>query len=552
MQRKRKQTPIEPLKLESWLQKRPNTVFYLLMAVYIIFSCLYFNVKPSIAGDDSSYIIRAINFIELGKFPTYQGPIYPLFLSLIITLTGMNLIVLKLTSMALMVGFIYLFYHFFKNKISYVSLFYTIAVLSVSNLFLFFSSQTFSEALFMVLQMLLFFLVFKGVQNKQDKWIPAKRELGILILTSFVCVLLFLTRTIGFGALLTMIIYYVIQKNYKRAIYITLFFSIIISLFFTVRSIGWDVPSKSSEQSSLLLNKNPYDKSEGKEDFNGFIARFKDNSNLYLSKHLMRIVGFRSSTINSVKPVISLAIYLILILGFFRFAKQNKYLLFTGIYIAIMLGITFFSLQKIWDQYRLIVPFIPLMLVVLVESFLYFGKIERFKLINKIIPFVLVLSVVLTFTRGVKTMDIPTLSKNLRGDKLAGYTPDWISYLQMSEYCHTSLSSDQFVACRKPNMARIYGKGKKFHGIYRIPSNNPDELIKYLKDRKVTHIIMGKLRKNPYMFTGQTINTIQRFMGMIVKKYPETFKLVKKFGTQEPAYLFQINYTSSESKNNNQ
>jgi len=388
------------------------------------------------------------------------------------------------------------------------------------------------------------------MESNEMSWMPTKKQFMFLVLVSLICVLLFFTRTIGFGALLALLVYLGLQKSFKQLVYISVLFAILLSLFVGIRSIGWEAPKKSGEQSSQLLNKNPYDKSEGKEDFKGFLMRFKDNSNLYLSKHLMRIVGFRSSKINSVKPIISIVLYALFIIGFFRFRKKNKYLFFTAIYLAMMLGITFFSLQKIWDQYRLIIPFVPFILMVVIESVLYLSSNKQLAFIQKILPAVLILSVVLTLGRGVKTMDIPTLAKNLKGDKLAGYTPDWVSYLQMAEYCHTNLDEEQFVACRKPNMARIYGKGKKFHGIYRIPSNNPDELVQYLKERNVSHIIMGRLRKNPYVYTGQTINTIQRFMSMIVKKYPDAFKLVKKFGNQEAAYLFKIDYALLQSSDN--
>lgn len=552
MSKKNKKIPTPPLKLEVWLTERSNMLFYILLAVYILFSFLYFNVKPSIAGDDSAYIVRAIKFIDSGRFPIYQGPIYPLFLSLIIAIVGMNLLVLKLSSLAFMVGFIILFYRTFKGKISYISLFYTVGVLSISHLFLYFSSQTYSEALFLFLQAILFYLIFKSVTRSEGGWLPDKKEIIFVVLVSFLCVLLFLTRTIGFGALLAVLVFFMVERKFKRAIFVTVVFITLLGAFFALRSVAWDVPLSSGEQSSQLMSKNPYDQSEGNEDFIGFVNRFKDNSHLYLSKHLMRIVGFRSALETHVKPPITLVLYLIFLFGVFRFARKNKYLFFTSVYLAIMLGITFFSLQKMWDQYRLIVPFLPLMLIFLVESLVYIGKIKQFQFLRKVLLGVLILSLALALGRGAKSMDIPVLAKNLKGDMLAGYTPDWVSYLQMAEYCHKNLSEQQIVACRKPDLARIYGKGKKFYGIYRMPSDDPDELLQYFKERNITHIIMGSLRKYPPKYTGQTINAIQRILAIIVKKYPQTLKQIKKFGNQEPTYLFEINYPDINTETNKQ
>lgn len=551
MSKKNKEILVPPLKMETWLSERSNLLFYIFLAVYILFSFLYFNVKPSIAGDDSSYIIRAIDFIESGKFPSYQGPIYPMVLSLLIAVAGMNLMLLKLSSLVFMVGFILVFYRTFKGRISYISLFYTIGILSISHLFLYFSSQTYSEALFLLLQAVLFYVIFNSVSRSEGGWMPDKKEIIFVVLVSLLSVLLFLTRTIGFGALLAVVVFFMFERKFKRALFVTVLFVTLLGAFFAVRSVAWDVPLKSGEQSSQLMSKNPYDQSEGTEDFKGFVTRFKDNSNLYLSKHLLRIIGFWAELENTVKSPLTIAVYLIFMFGFFHFAKQNKYLFFTAVYLAIMLGITFFSLQKIWDQYRLIIPFVPLMLIFLTESLVSLGRAKQFQLVRKALPAVLILSLTLTFGKGVKSMDITTLTKNMKGDMLAGYTPDWVSYFQMAEYCHLNLSEEQIVACRKPNLARIYGKGKKFYGIYRIPSDDPDELIEYLKERNITHIIMGSLRKNPYEYTGQTINTIQRFLAIIVKKYPQTFKQIAKFGNQEPTYLFEIIYPDVETETNN-
>ncbi|WP_430931950.1 hypothetical protein [Saccharicrinis sp. 156] len=534
------------LKTENWLSSKSNLLFYVLLGAYTLFSLLYFNVKPSIAGDDSSYIIRAINFIETNKFPTYQGPAYPLFLSLIIWIAGMNLIILKLTSTAFMIGFIFIFYRSFRGKVSYISLFYTMAILSTSHHFLFFASQTYSEAFFIVLQAILFYFVFKGMSSRPNIWIPDKIEITFLVCISLLCVALFLTRTVGFGAIVAIVVFYLLQKQFARVLYLSIFFAGILFLFYNGRYAGWGIPVKSGEQSSQLLQKNPYDKTEGREDFKGFLTRYKDNSNLYLSKHLMRIAGFRSEGNRNISPILTITLYLIFLIGLVYFARKNKALFFTSIYLAIMLGITFFSLQKTWDQYRLIIPFVPLALLVLSESLISPGKDKKLFFIDNLVLAAFLVSAGLTFNNGTKTIDITTLSKNLNGDKLYGYTPDWVNYLKMAEYCHNELDEKMFVACRKPNMARIYGKGKKFHGIYRIPSKNADELVQYLKERDISHVMMASLRKNPQRYTGQSINTIQRFLAVIVNQYPNSLEVVKKFGSQEPTYLFKINYAATE------
>ncbi len=530
-------------KIESWLADRSALFFYILLGAFVLFSFLFFNARVSITGDDSTYITRAINFWQSGKFPTYQGPLYPIVLSLFVGMFGMNLILLKLTSFGFLLTGVLVFYKSFKKRVSYTSLLFSVGIISVSHYFLFFSSQTFSEAFFILLQSVFFLYVFKVIDH-EEKQTDFKYQLKIVVPVVVMATLMFLTRTIGFGTVIALMVFFLAYKEYKKALFIVFGFALLVTVFIGIKSIGWDLPAKSGEQTTQLLNKHPYDKSQGKEDVAGFIKRFQDNSNLYLSKHFVRILGFKSDQKNTINPYVTIFVYALFLLGFIWFPKRNKFLFFTAVYLAIMLGITFFSLQKLWDQYRLIIPFVPYMILFLVSTVIQVSKDKNIVMLRKYFFVMLVLSLGLTVIKGTKHIDLNTLLKNIQGDKFAGFTPDWVSYLKMVDYVDKNLSEENsYVACRKPNIARIYGKGRKFFGVYRIPEGNARDLVLHLKERNVSHIIVASLRKNPHMFTGQTINTIRRYMSVVVKEYPKMFKLVKQFGGKEPAYLFEIDYS---------
>src|SRR6056297_1010458 len=71
---------------------KKNTLFLLISFFFtLLFSFLLFNFRVSEAGDDSAYILRAYDFINEFKFPTFQGPLYPIFLSLFIFIFGLNI-----------------------------------------------------------------------------------------------------------------------------------------------------------------------------------------------------------------------------------------------------------------------------------------------------------------------------------------------------------------------------------------------------------------------------------------------------------------------------
>ena len=143
-------------------------------------------------------------------------------------------------------------------------------------------------------------------------------------------------------------------------------------------------------------------------------------------------------------------------------------------------------------------------------------------------------------TKKVKAND-KYLMQSLAGNEFYGMTPDWVNYIKMSQWAAKNISEDVLIACRKPNISFIYAK-RKFFGIYRIKTEDPDELLNTLKEKNVKYVIMGSLRKYPKQKTEYTINTVQRYLYHIQKKYPQKIKHVQTIGTDEQAYLFEIIY----------
>jgi len=526
-------------KINSFLDKNGTSVFWTIYGVGILFSLLLFNLRISEGGDDSTYIIRAYNFLKEGTFPTFQGPLYPMFLSLVIGIFGISLGTLKLTSLLFMALFLYLFYKAFKGRVEPLVLFFTVLLLSVNSYFLYFSSQTYSEAMFLALLGWFFIEFFKYIDASEKN----AHDLRSMVLLAAIALVLTLTKTIGGGVVIAVVVFFLITKDYKKAGMLLLFFFMLLGAWLLFKGLIWDFDTGgASSQANTLIYKHPYDFSKGKETFTGYLMRIVDNSNLYLSKHFIKMTGFLNPNSRAVNPLITVALYLLFVFTFGAVYRKNRYLTFTGIFVITMLGITFVSLQKIWDQYRLIIPFFPFMLLMLTTGIIELfrnKKIQRFQIFAILL---LSLSFILTAGQTFSKMDILTLRSNLMGNKYKGYTDDWANYLKMAEYVGKHLDDDTYVACRKPNMARIMAGGKKFYGIYRVPTKDPDILLQKLRKNNVTHIIMANLRKNPLVKNGYTINTIKRYMAYILKKYPKTFILRHQIGKSEPAYLFQINY----------
>ena len=218
-------------------------------------------------------------------------------------------------------------------------------------------------------------------------------------------------------------------------------------------------------------------------------------------------------------------------------------MLFLWLYTCAMVSFTFIALQKSWDQYRLIMVFIPFIFILIFWSFYNSLKnksgVAQFLLICSMC-ILLFSSLFSSINRSFKNYSI--LQKNISGDIFYGYSEDWANYLKMSKWCGDSLPKESLVACRKSPMSFIYANGKEFFPVYTVYSTDADTVLSMLKTNHVSHFILASLRRNPKKNDGYVINTLHRMMAPVAKKYPQKFTLVKQMGASEPAYLYRINY----------
>ncbi len=530
-------------RLEAYLSQHHQKIFYFSMAVMAVFALGLFNLRISEGGDDSAYISRAMDLLASGRYPSYQGPLYPMFLSVVLAITGFNLTILKLTSLLFIIVGHWLTYLTFRNRTSYVLLFATLFLSAVNSWYLFFASQTYSEAMFILVQNGFIYLFLRFFDHRMEAS-PAKQIVALAWVALFV-LLAFLSRTAGFGLAIAGVIYLLVYKHFRQALYLAALVVLLMAAWMGLRGALWSHIPNSGKQMHELMQKHPYDSSEGEEELLGFGQRFVDNSRLYLSKHFVKMAGFKKSDSKSHNGLVTLLLYALFLFTLYKAYRYNRPLFFVGLYIAVMLGITFISLQKLWDQYRLIIPYFPLMVLFLLyglyQLLLQFKKGRYLSLLLMVMSF----SMVSSTARSFDQVDTGVLVSNLKGNKYEGYTPDWENFLRMSEYVGKNLGADSYVACRKPDMARLYANGKKFYGIFRFDSEDADVLLAQLKEKGITHALLASLRKNPEVNNGEVINTLHRYMAFIAQKYPDVFELVHQIGSDEPAYLFRINYSKA-------
>ena len=529
-------------KLNSFFSKNMGVLFWLSMAVATLISLLMFDTKVSIGGDDSEYIIGAKKFLEGEKFPTWHGSFYPIFLSLFTWMFGINVVAFKIISIPLMLGHHYFMYKSFKGRVPAFILFVLLMVLAVNAHILYFSSSTYSEAMFFFLQALALYAFF----TLDDK-LTAKATLGDTwknwLAFGAVMFLLFLSRNVGLGLIIATVLYFLLNKKWMASLYTIASFLVFQLPFVLYKKVVWGIVGSGAEsQFRTMFFKHFYDRSQGKEDLVGFLIRVWDNSMLYLSKHLYVLLGFKPIGNTDTSAVLVVITYILFFAALYLLFKYKKQLFFIGIYLSVMIGATFVSQQKHWDQYRLILIYVPLIVLLIGSGFYQLFKSEKWKAVQ-IVPalfFMILPLLMLNHSTDMIKTNMPSLKKNMKGNTLYGFTPDWINYIEMCRYATKVAKEDEGIACRKPNIASIYADGGTFEGFYRVPSQNPDTLLSRFQRRNVDYVVLGSLRINPKMKTDRTINTMRNYLYFIQQKYPQIFTQLHTIGTDEQAYLIKI------------
>lgn len=460
--------------MDAFLDQRLGWLIWVVLGITFFFSLLLFDSKVSLTGDDSFYIIRAHDFIHSFKYPGFQGPLYPMVLSLFVVIFGISLIPLKVLSLIFIMGFMYVFFVAFRSRIPSSLLVITLFALSFNSFILYYSSQTYNETFYLFLQMVFVLVFFRNfIDNEQS--VTFKQDLKRYFWLALCLLSLTLTKNIGYSTFFAVAGYFLFRRQWKNILYIIVAFVVLLIAFQGIKYLLWnDGGLQFSTQGSGLMNKDYYNPQAGKEDLAGFFSRLIDNSNLYLSKHFLSIIGLKKvSPLMTVSSLVSIIIYILSIGSLVITFKKNKYLFFTGLMTGSFLLISFVILQAKWDQSRLIIPAVPFILLIILSLFYYISSIKEYKWLQVSVP---ILALLILFQSLAVTAGAIKENQQNSG-RYGGLTPDWKNYLKASEWAAENLPKDAIVACRKPSISFVYGKGRNFYGIMQLPSYSTDVFI---------------------------------------------------------------------------
>jgi hypothetical protein len=461
-------------KTNSYLLKNSGKVLIASLLLTLVFSILLFDIRFSLAGDDSAYVERAFNFVRHFVFPSFQGPLYPIFLGPFVAVFGISAIPLKSISLICMLGFVYFMYRVLIDNVPPLVMTITLILLSVNSSLLYYSSQTYTEAFFLFLQSVTFFLFFKLFVGKVPPGSFRTLAVNHLIL-SVLLLGLVLTRPIGFASVLAIAVFFLLRAEWKNLLYFPGSFTLVFLVFLALKSMIWGSAGfMFSGQASSFMAKDYYSPGSGMEDAAGFVNRFIQNSNYYISKTVYVFMGLREGGRDTAALTWLTVLTVLLVCGLlFMIQGKNLFILFTIIYTAVSMAGIFLITQVMWLQDRYIISYFPLVLLLLVSFFYYLFCLKKLAMFQFVLP-VLFLALLISALEG-SSRDILVV-KQIK-DQYSGLTPDWQNYCRMSEWTTNNLPSGALIACRKPSISFIYSRGGDFFGIAKVPAISGDSMV---------------------------------------------------------------------------
>jgi hypothetical protein len=367
-----------------------------------------------------------------------------------------------------------------KDRIQYVILFPALLLTSLNSLFLYYASQTFTEAFVLPLSGLFLLALFK-LDDATQTGAGLKKNWKKFLLLGFMTFVFYFSRNVATIAIVVVFVYFMGYKKYLTAIYSAcsfvffwvLYQKIIVPILWGHLNTG----SGNAQISGAIFMKNTYNPGEGYEDFWGMVTRFFENAKTY-SSQFFELIGIKSMT----SPHSYLFFVLILIFAgislAYAIAKKQKYTVAIILYVTAFLCVTFISLGTFWKQARLVMIYIPMIIVAVSYGIVMLLKTKPAKLLQWIYPagIILLLLVNISNTAGKVREHFPKLQKNISGNRYYGMTPDWVNYFLMSEWAAKNLDKSKTIACRKASMSFIY-TGRTFSGINAVPSVHPDSAL---------------------------------------------------------------------------
>ena len=533
-------------RLNRWFEQNSYRWLLVVIAIGLICSILSFDIKPSVDGDDTSYVLSAMRIAHSGQLPIgFRTPGYPIVLSVFIWIFGVNLVILKATSLIFFLGIIISLFFVFRKRLQPVVLSSLLLLVAINPLMLKYSHQTFSEILFTLLLIWTIHFILLSSEKESTTSAPIA---AVLTMASFYI------RIAGATIAGVAVLFFAYQRRWKQlAVYIVL----CAALYSPMKIYEWTSGSAAFGQASILMLKNPYNTTEGMETASGFIDRFINNIFNHANYQLPSALGLSmpqelgaadGQFIPNTSAFFGILISAILLVGCIApiIRKPKSMMAFLGFFAVAYVAFISVALQNIFATPRMLIPIIPYLIIGIFEGFRILGnrwaKVTDAEAVStraKSLIFTAIIGLLLANIIGTKESidkNYPILKANLGGNEFAGFTEDWTNYLRASVWIKSQLPIQSTgIICRKPELFLLYAGNYNVYGTYKIDQTNPDSIIAKWKSLNMTYLLYDNF---------QWTSTLRRYIQPVAEKYPQMFEMVHQEGLQYPSYIFHLNYNA--------
>ncbi|MEZ5107470.1 MAG: hypothetical protein R2829_00700 [Bacteroidia bacterium] len=334
-------------RLEDYISQHERVFLFVTLALTLLLSFLMFDVKMSEGNDDSDYIEGAFKFSrDASSYYNTKAPLYPMLLSVPVTIWGINVPLLKSLSILFNLLQLFVLYLAFRKTVPFTILFGVLLFTATNSYFQYYASQTYTEAFFCMLQAMFFLFIVRTINTAYKGFDKNYFWAGAILF------LLTLTKNISIGAILAVLLFFVVIKEYKKLLFILGSFAVLRVPFEILKSSIWGSENQFSNQYQILIQKDAYDASKGTDDF-WILGRLADNTSIYIGKRYYQILGLVSedkTTFNNGLVFIFIVLMIIALIAILK--QKNRILLFALFYVVIMMGMTFFVLQTNWTSHE--------------------------------------------------------------------------------------------------------------------------------------------------------------------------------------------------------
>lgn len=533
-------------KLNAFFFKNRKVFLGVCLALCTLLSYLQFDGRLSFATDDATYVKNAHDVLAHHTYPMFQGAAYPFFLSILIAVLGFKLSLLKMSGILFLLMQIFFLYKAFINRIPAHFLFLGLLVASINLHVLQYGSFTFTEAFYMGIQAL-FIYSFSLVVDALEKSKQIQQAWKVWLFFGFSMLLLTISKNAALAALGAVILYFLMKKEWLQAGFAVASFVLFKLPYELITRTLFTRPDAPS-QLEALMRKSYYDPSKGNEDISGFIDRFLTNLNNFSSWHIMKSLGLRgmgdapnilANPQESLTPFaeqpnwfLTLIFVAIGVMSFIALMKHNRIGLFVLTYLAAMMGLTYFVLQTDWYQERLIVIYIPLIVIGFLFGLSTFLATRKWNALQPIVFGIGMLMLCLQFASTAKAITANSAHLKMYGkgeeETILTYDQPLQDFANLCIWAGTNIKEggETRIGTNKPAEAFVLAKKELFSSIPAINMRDADSALAGLKKYKIEYLMLDQLGYK----TRQIAATISQ-------KYPEKLEILYKIGDGETASL---------------